>query len=612
MVYEGNRSRTRALGAELRMHFLSAAFEFANSLSTGLSGPSDFFWSNPLFEKRVWEPFTRGVRIVLAMGTALLVLYEMRARRMGQPIGLRFRKRVAWVLTLTAFGVYFDFFNPNTRYSEFYHRHEFYHYYVGAKYSKEVGYKRLYECTFVAEIENGHAASVKKRVIRDLSVNLIKPSSETYVFDHPERCTQHFSPERWKEFKRDIAWFRRSAAGSYWEGMQKDHGYNPPPVWTMTGKLFANLHEADDRFFKLLAGIDVALHAGIVLLFRWAFGWRVMTVATVFWGANAPADFYWTGGAFLRQDWLFLLVASVCLARKRYFVLSGFALTWSMLLRIFPGLFVIGSAIIIGLTLIENLRRGSRAAHDPAKGLVRLVHPDHRRLIGGCVLALVTLVPASVVVCGPNAYRDFYEHTLKTHSGTPLTNHMGLPAMMVHSWEGRMRFGRDDNFSDPFQDWKRGRNERFDRIKPLWIAILVGLFAWTVWALRRTKLLWVGTALSLPLVMSIENLTCYYYSFFIVGAVLTAVRPMLAVPFLVASGLGKTLQYAPNGFYWGDDRWIAQTAIYFLLSILLLVGYSRPFSMERLKAWWAGKPEPPGAAGIGRKDQPRQEAVETG
>ena len=38
--------------------------------------------------------------------------------------------------------------------------------------------------------------------------------------------------------------------------------------------------------------------------FRWAFGWRVMAVATVFWGCNAPANFYWTGGAFLRQDWI--------------------------------------------------------------------------------------------------------------------------------------------------------------------------------------------------------------------------------------------------------------------------------------------------------------------
>jgi hypothetical protein len=375
--------------------------------------------------------------------------------------------------------------------------------------------------------------------------------------------------------------------------MQKDHGYNPPPVWTMTGKLFGSFGEASDSFFKLLASIDVLLHAGIVLLFYWAFGWRVMTVATVFWGANAPADFYWTGGAFLRQDWLFFLVAAVCLARKRYFFLAGFALTWSALLRIFPGLFVVGWAIIIALTLIENIRRGPKViAGDTAKGLLRYLHPDHRRLIVGCVAAIGILVPASVAVCGKESWAEFYDHTLKTHSGTPLTNHMGLPAMMVHNWDGRMRFGRDDNLSDPFQDWKKGRNDRMDRLKPVWYAILLTLFGWTVWALRRTKLLWVGTALSLPLAMSIENLTCYYYSMFIVGAALSAVRPTLAVPFLMASGLGKVMQYSPAGFFWVDDRWVAESYIYFLLCILLLIGYSRPFSMERLKAWWDGKPEP--------------------
>lgn len=574
------------------MNLLSAVSESFNALFFSFSGPDDFFWGNPIFEKSSWEPFTKGIRIVLGMGTALLILAELRARRLGRGISVRWRKRVAWGLTLAAFGVYFDYFNPHTRYSEYYHRHELYHYYLGSKYSHELGYTRLYECTFVAEIENGRGADIRNRNIRDLRVNLIKPSTETYVFDHPEKCKQHFTAERWDAFKKDIDWFYRSSAGDYWNHMQEDHGYNPPPVWTMTGKLFANLHPADDGFFKLLASIDVLLHAGIVLLFNWAFGWRVMLVATVFWAANAPADFYWTGGAFLRQDWLFLLVAAVCLARKRHFWLAGFALTWSMLLRIFPGLFVLGWAIIIALTLIENLRRGPRTSNDTAPGLLRYLHPDHRRVIGGCVLALATLVPASIVVCGANSYKEFYAHTLKTHSGTPLTNHMGLPAMLVHTWEGRMRFGQDDNFSDPFAVWKQARNDRFEQIKPLWYALLAGLFAWTVWALRRTKLLWVGTALSLPLVMSVENLTCYYYSFFIVGAVLSAVRPMLAVPFLVASALGKVLQWSPSGFYWVDDRWVAESYIYFLLCILLLIGYSRPFSMERLRAWWDGKPEP--------------------
>jgi hypothetical protein len=514
---------------------------------------------------------------------------------MGEHISQRTRRRWAWLLTALSFGVYLDFGNPNTRYSEYYHRHEHYHYYLGSKYSSELGYTRLYTCSMVAEVENGRADQVKNplRSIRDLTDNLIKPISETYVLEDPDQCKKHFTKERWDSFKRDIDWFYHSAAGDYWEGMQKDHGYNPPPVWTMTGKFFSSLHPASDGFLKVLSSIDVFLHAGILLLFNWAFGWRVMAVAAIFWGANAPADFYWTGGAFLRQDWLFLLVAAVCCARKRHFVLAGFALTWSALLRIFPGLFVAGWAIIIGLYIIQSIRRGpKRIAGDTAQGLLRYLHPDHRRVILGCVLALGVLVPASIAVCGADSYKEFYNHTLKTHQNTPLTNQMGLETMVVHHWDGRMRFGRDDNLSDPFEGWKKGRIDRFKQLKPLFIGIVVAIFAWTVWALRRTQLLWVGTVLSLPIVMSLTNLTCYYYSMFMIGAALVAVRPQLGIPFMIASGIGKILQWTPAGFYWVDDRWTAQSWLYFALCVILLIGYSRPFSIERLKAWWDGKPEP--------------------
>jgi hypothetical protein len=77
-----------------------------------------------------------------------------------------------------------------------------------------------------------------------------------------------------------------------------------------------------------------------------------------------------------------------------------------------------------------------------------------------------------------------------------------------------------------------------------------------------------------------------------IGAALVAVRPQLGVPFLVASGIGKVLQYSPQGFYWVDDRWTAESWLYFAIALLLLAGYSRPFSVARLKAWWDGKPEP--------------------
>lgn len=554
-------------------------------------GLADFFlyerWEGPWFEKDTWEKLMKGTRVTLTMLGALLLIYEVRARRLRERIPERFRRRLAYVLTGLAFLVYFDFFNPNVRYDQYYHRHEFYHYYLGSKYSKELGYLRLYECTMIAEAELGRAAAVHKRELRDLRVDLIKPVDATYVFSDPGQCKNHFTPDRWDAFKKDIDWFYHSAAGSYWEGMQKDHGYNPPPVWTMTGKFFGSFGPAGDTYFKILACIDILFHIGAVVMFGWAFGWRAMAVATVFWGCNAPANFYWTGGAFLRQDWIFLLIASLCLLRKRKFFMGGFALTWSMLLRIFPGLFIIGIAIIIAIQLIETIRKKK------PKRLLDYIHPDHRRFITGCIVCLGIFVPASMVFTeGVQAYKDFYEHTLKTHQRTPLTNTMGLETMLEHDWKGRMRFTRDDNLDDPFETWKADRLQRFQDRKLIFFGINLFVLAWTAWALRRTKLLWVGLALSTPMVMSLTNVTCYYYSFCMVLGALILARRQIGPPLLVASGVSQIILYAPNGYYWVDDRYNAQSYLFYALGLIVLFVYSRPFSVSRLKAWWDGKPEP--------------------
>ena len=62
----------------------------------------------------------------------------------------------------------------------------------------------------------------------------------------PSQCKKHFSAAKWEAFKKDVDWFWSTARGSYWENMMKDHGYNPPPVWTMTGKFFASFGVAGD------------------------------------------------------------------------------------------------------------------------------------------------------------------------------------------------------------------------------------------------------------------------------------------------------------------------------------------------------------------------------
>ena len=60
---------------------------------------------------------------------------------------------------------------------------------------------------------------------------------------------------------------------------------------------------------------------------------------------------------------------------------------------------------------------------------------------------------------------------------------------------------------------------------------------------------------------------------------------------VVTSGASQLLL---DNYYWVDDKYNAQSWLFFALAILVLFAYSRPFSVPRLKAWLEGKPEPKG------------------
>ena len=220
------------------------------SLASNFHAAADFFWDNQIFRNDTWTRLMNGLRIALTLGGALLLIYELRARKMGEKIPLKTRRRIAIGMSVIAFGAYFDFFNPNVRYPEYYHRHEFFHYYLGSKYFEELEYDRIYECTAAAEIDLGRGSQVMRRDLRDLRVNLIKKNTDPDVQRHIEECKPRFTPERWAAFKKDVDWFYSVSRGGYWENMQKDHGYNPPPVWTMAGKFFSSLDYLSARPFS--------------------------------------------------------------------------------------------------------------------------------------------------------------------------------------------------------------------------------------------------------------------------------------------------------------------------------------------------------------------------
>ncbi len=566
-------------------------------------------------------------KAAIAIAAAGAVFYEQHRKALQQPVAERWKKFIGVTLALAAITAYFNGFNFG--YPRYYHRWDQYHYYMGAKYFPELGYTNLYKCAVIAEDELGtrrvaldraagqttapsslvdfraetHDADKK---VRDLGAeysaeyggdNLLIPVQK--ILEHPEQCRSAFTPERWEKYKEDVAFFRVVSGKQYWTDMQKDHGFNPPPVWTIMGRFFSDLAPTSVQFLQFLASLDLLYLAGMFAALWWGFGWRVFAVGAIFWGCQSSAPFYWTGGAFLRQDWLFFLVLSTSAMHRRYFKLGGAALVYAGLLRVFPGLVVIGTLVPFITHLVKKRR----------------IHPDHKQaLIGGTIAALV-LVPLSSVMTMKDGggslaqrladpYVSFYEHTLQVHDKTPLTNHMGLRVIVAHkfvetqalrvrspeerlAWRnglpdaqrrlfgwtaavqlplrvasgpssGQMEFVRDEKQNDPFKVWKDMRNERYHRFRYLAYALILASIVAFASIVRRTKSLWIAQCLGQVFIILLSQLTCYYYTFMILAAPLTRVRRSLELGLF---GVAAITQIIWMNSHWNDNKYTLLTIV---------------------------------------------------
>jgi hypothetical protein len=545
------------------------------------------------------------MKAAVALTAAACVFYEWHRKQQGRPVAERWKRFIGVGLGVVAICLYFHAFKFG--YPKYWHRWDQYHYYMGAKYFPEIKYDGLYKCSAIAQHQLGVVTyeepddkgnvrsrridmkaelEAKTKTVRNLGGdNLLMKVDD--LIKNPEQCISRFSPERWEQYKRDVKFFRIVSDKKYWEDMQRDHGYNPPPVWTLAGWWISNLHDAEVWFMQAIAMIDIAYLLGVFAALWWAFGWRVSAVAAIFWGTQASAPFYWTGGAFLRQDWLFFMVLSACLARKRYFALAGAAMVYCGLLRIFPGLIVIGWLVVCFAYVWRHKR----------------FRPEHlRAIMGGCIAAAL-LVGASLAVVGKSSYQEFYQHTIKVHDMTPLTNHMGLRVLVGHNVgvgkeSGRMKYTKDVSLVDPFERWKSMRNERYAKYKLVAYAIIAASLALFVYVVRRVKSLWIAQCLGQIWIILLSQLTCYYYSFMILTAPLIKVKPGIEAWLF---GLAALTQVIWMSMTWNDDRYTALTLMSLVFCYGLLVVFMPRGFLEKTGLLKIGRVSPPVAAPVAAK-----------
>jgi hypothetical protein len=435
---------------------------------------------------------------------------------------LLLRKWLRWllpVLGLISLAAFFNF--GHFHFNNFTHYWDFYHYYVGAKYYPELEYTRLYSCTAEAEAELFGADTVRTRAIRNLADNQLEPVKLD------GSCAQRFSAERWSRFKSDIRYFKAQVSPGKWNEILQDHGFNGTPVWCILGRLFASSGQASQKQVLYLALIDPCLLMIMWLAVIWAFGWETACVGLIFWGTNFAGRFFWTGGSYLRMDWLAAAIIGICLAKKERSASGGFLLTYSALLRIFPGFIVAGLA----LKMIANRKL-------------------NLRFIAGCCASLALFLPLSLASTNASAWSGFVENSRK-HLSTPLTNNMGLKTVI--SWDSATRVARARDFtgSDAFAKWKADRRAVFASRKLLYYALLAAfLLLLAVCAAPQPD--WVALVLGIGLIAFAAELTNYYYSIFLGFALLWRRTPLIGIALL---GIAAASCCVPFFAPWDDARY---------------------------------------------------------
>jgi hypothetical protein len=501
---------------------------------------------------RIWE-------LVLALAATLLLAIEARRGGLfgtagGRGGGRGIYAAAAAIAALT----YFNF--GAFHFGNYVHTWDTLHYHLGAKYFHELSYDRLYECIAVADSQEPRlpelARAAERRAITDLRTNVLGSTAE--ILAHPERCTAHFSPARWREFAADVAYFRGRETPGRWEEISTDHGFNGTPVWLLAGSALANLAPAGDGSILALTLLDPLHFLALVAVLGWAFGLWPLAVALLVLATYFPCRFFWTGGAFLRWDWLFYTAAAVACLKKGKPWLGGMALGYAALLRIFPGLLAAGpAAAVVALVGVEAKRawavRGAGGSAAALRtGLERgLARPEVRmqlRFLGGAALAAALLVPASLPgVGGLDGYRAFLANTAK-HQATPLTNHMGLKTVVSYrpSEVGRHLVGEAPaGAADPWLRWKEARLAAWREARPAALAFAAAVLALLGMAALRRPEPWIAAALGVLFIPFAVELTSYYYAFLLVPALLWLEKRSAGIALLALAAFSQLVSLGP-------------------------------------------------------------------
>lgn len=302
-------------------------------------------------------------------------------------------------------------------------------YFPAAKYFDELGYDGVYLASVKAYADaelNGSLDSIATVELRDLRDYQMRRVSD--LEDEIHAVEARFSPERWEELERDMAYFWNAMGTRSYLRSLRDHGGNATPAWMFVAHLIFGNAEASESTFLWAAWLDPLLLVLLTLAVWRTFGLRPALVCLVAFGATTVYQFgsNW-GGSTLRNDWMVLIGLGVCALHRRRWFVAGALLGWAAMIRAFPALALVFLAAPLGWRAFRAWRnRGQGDAQaEPFAELAPLLR------VGLAAFAVVVALGAlSTSQFGFDESWGAWSRKISMHAKVPSVNHLGLEALV--------------------------------------------------------------------------------------------------------------------------------------------------------------------------------------
>lgn len=369
------------------------------------------------------------------------------------------------------------------------------HYYLSAKYFDELGYFDLYPAILLADREHPDGPFTRR-----LRRYRAQSEEEGYLGLKPIRHglargrvvkSEKFSPKKWDSFKADLYHLQRDYTldGRYFRVMMADRGFNGTTVWLLLARPIAKIVPA--TWMKPLCYLDVLwLGVGLAAVY-WAYAsWIPVLWTAVFLFNTYSTRWPITGEAFLRYDWVALLLVTMALLKKRKFFAAGWAAALPALLRFFPAVWMFGPAAR-GLVQLLFPGEASGATGLAARSSVASDAPLRTRLLAqlrrrlsrthlifaaGFLASAVSFQGAAVLSFGTDAVTAHASNLAHHIQPEELSSRrMGLAIGLTHDGKKLPKLITDE------------QKRQVRKIAPLRLALASGLLLALGWGARRLR-----------------------------------------------------------------------------------------------------------------------------